>query len=80
MYPCLVRLSYANLHCPIDNNGKIYKSQLVTLLNGQTISFTKSDLVGIFDFHTNNVTDVLSNFKNLLGFERSTALSFILKR
>ena len=80
VYPRLVRLFYANLHHPINEDGKVGKSRLVTLLNGRTINFNKTDLGVIFGFPTNNVTDVPSNFENLLGLERSKALKARLNR
>ena len=79
VFPRLVRLFYANLHHPIDDNGDMDRTRLVTMLNGKTISFTKTDLVGIFGFPTNNVTEVPSNFGNLLGFNRDSAINLLVK-
>lgn len=80
VYPRLIRLFYANLQHPVDDNGIIDRTRLVTLLNGRTISFSKEDLVGIFGFPTHNMTKVPSNFGNLLGFNRVTALQLLLKK
>ncbi|KAM7511002.1 hypothetical protein LguiB_009877 [Lonicera macranthoides] len=80
VYPCLVRLFYANLHHPMFDNGYPNKANLLTLLNGRKISFNKVELAEIFGFPTNNVTEVPSNFGNLFGFEKQVAKQIILKQ